>query len=416
MRNQIDAATRLGLRAVTLNSTNQSDWAGLTDEIRDGQADAILISPERLSNESFLNRVLLPIAQRIGLLVVDEAHCISDWGHDFRPDYRRLVNILRSMPPNMPVLGTTATANNRVVDDVCRQLGRVEVQRGPLMRETLTLQTLRLPDQAARLAWLAEHLPHLPGTGIVYTLTRRDALQVAEWLQSNGIDGRAYFSDVTADGFASSDDYRQHLEADLLDNRLKVLVATTALGMGYDKPDLGFVVHYQAPGSIVAYYQQVGRAGRAIDRAYGVLLAGLEDRDIHDYFRRTAFPDERDVTAILDVVAGSDGLTTAQIERAVNVRHGQIEKVLKFVSVESPAPVIKEQGRWLRTPVNFALDHDQIQRLTRQRIVEWQEVQAYIDSSACLMTELARALDDPTAQACGTCANCIGHPCRSGFV
>ena len=292
MRSQQTAAERLGINAVSINSTNRNAWPALQAEILNGNSDALLISPERLANDEFVENVLLPAAGRIGLLVVDEAHCISDWGHDFRPDYRRLVNILKLMPPNIPVLGTTATANNRVLDDVKEQLGNFEIQRGPLMRETLHLQTMRLADQAERLAWLARHIPTLPGTGIVYTLTKRDAEQVAGWLVLNGVEARAYYSNVEAEGFVDSNSYRQHLEERLLNNGLKALVATTALGMGYDKPDLGFVIHYQAPGSIVAYYQQVGRAGRAIDRAIGLMMAGREDEDIHQYFRSTAFPDE----------------------------------------------------------------------------------------------------------------------------
>jgi len=262
MRNQIESAQRLGIAAVTVNSTNTQNWPQLTQSILEGRADAVLISPERLANDNFVRDVLLPVANRMGLLVVDEAHCISDWGHDFRPDYRRLVNVLQRMPANMPVLGTTATANNRVVDDVVGQLGDVMVQRGPLMRDTLSLQATRLPDQSARLAWLAEHVPTLPGTGIIYVLTKRDADQVSHWLQSNGIDARPYYSGVQGPGFADSDAYRQELESLLYGNRIKALVATTALGMGYDKPDLGFVVHYQAPGSIVGYYQQVGHRSR----------------------------------------------------------------------------------------------------------------------------------------------------------
>ncbi len=410
MRNQIEAADRLRIKALTVNSTNREDWPELTQAILNNEADALLISPERLANDEFVQSVLLPVANRIGLLVVDEAHCISDWGHDFRPDYRRLVNVLKYMPPNMPVLGTTATANNRVLDDVCSQLGGIQVQRGPLMRESLVLQTLRLPDQSARLAWLAEHIPELPGTGIVYTLTRRDADQVADWLEYNGIEAKAYYSDVKSPEFPDSNACRRHLEDMLRDNRIKALVATTALGMGYDKPDLGFVVHYQAPSSIITYYQQVGRAGRAIDRAFGVLLSGREDKEIHEFFRRGAFPNEGHVNAILKSLAGSDGLTERQIEESVNLRKGQIEKVLKFLSVDSPAPVIKDSRHWKRTPVEYSMDHAHIQRLTRQREAEWQEVQDYIDSRECLMVFLARALDDENSRPCGRCARCIGHP------
>ena len=339
MRNQIDAAELIGIRAGTLNSSNRYDWAATKEQMLGGEIDVFLISPERLASEDFIETVLLPIAGNIGMLVVDEAHCISDWGHDFRPDYRRLLNLLQYMPVNVSVLATTATANNRVINDVREQLGNLDVRRGPLMRETLALQTARQSQPASiRLAWLAEHLGKLPGTGIVYTLTKRDADLVARWLRQHNIDAHAYYSGVMADGFDNTNDSRQHLEAMLLNNELKALVATTALGMGYDKPDLGFVIHYQAPGSIVAYYQQVGRAGRSIDHATVVMLSGEEDAEIHEYFRRSAFPEEHWVREILEALEANDGLTTREIERQANLHMGQIEKVLKFLSVENPAP------------------------------------------------------------------------------
>lgn len=376
----------------------------------------MLISPERLANEDFVTEVMQPIANRIGLLVVDEAHCISDWGHDFRPDYRRLLNILRQMPPNMPVLGTTATANNRVIHDVVEQLGNIEVQRGSLVRESLSLQNLLLPDQASRLAWLASNIPKLTGTGIVYVLTIRDAEQVSSWLQQQGIDAAAYHGSVKHPDFLDSNTYRQHLEDRLLANHIKVLVATSALGMGYDKPDLSFVIHYQAPGSIVAYYQQVGRAGRGIDQSFGILLSGQEDSQIHDYFRRTAFPSETQVNALLAALAESDGLTIRNLEEQLNLRNGQIEKVLKYLSVENPAPVIKHGTLWQRTPVPFRMDHARSQRLTQQREQEWAEVQAYLQTQGCLMAFLRDALDDPAAEPCGKCANCLGEALVSAVI
>jgi ATP-dependent DNA helicase RecQ len=410
MRGQSEAAARLGIHAPSINSTNRGEWRKLSDEILADQADALLISPERLANDEFVDTVLFPVAHRIGLLVVDEAHCISDWGHDFRPDYRRVVNVLQRMPRGMPILGTTATANNRVVADVRAQLGNLEIQRGPLARDTLALQTLRLLDQSARLAWLAEHVPELPGTGIIYTLTKRDADQVAAWLNEKGVESRAYYSGVVGDGCEDSNLYRERLEGMLLGNEIKALVASPALGMGFDKPDLGFVVHYQAPGSVIAYYQQVGRAGRAIDSAVGVLLAGREDDDIQSYFRTTAFPREQDVEAILDRLSDSDGLTERQIQEAVNLRSSKIEKALKILSVDNPAPVIKVEGRWLRTPVSYRLDQDRIGRLTRQREVEWQQVQDYVDAPGCKMQFLAESLDDLHPSACGRCESCLGRP------
>ena len=408
MRNQVEAAQRLGINAVTINSSNVPDWGKIKARIHENKVDAILISPERLSNEDFVDNWLLPIADRIGLFVVDEVHCISDWGYDFRPDYQRLVNILKQMPPNMPLLGTTATANKRVIDDVQQQLEDVEIYRGSLVRKSLSLQTIRMKDQPARLAWMAKHIPNLYGTGVVYTLTTRDADQVAEWLRQNDVDAHAYYSDVTKDRFNSSSEYREHLEDQLFNNKIKVLVATTALGMGYDKPDIGFVIHYQAPGSIVAYYQQVGRAGRTIN-ATGVLLSGVEDADINKFFRTSAFPNENQVNDILNVLAEHGQLSVIEIQKHLNLKSGQIDKVLKIISVENPAPVIKQGSEWARTPVSFSMDKERIERITQQREHEWQEIQRYIDSNTCLMKFLQESLDDDEIEDCGKCAICSGQ-------
>lgn len=410
MRNQIEAAQRLGVRASTINSSNTDQWPQVIQQVRADRVDVLLVSPERFANDRFGEEVLLPLAQNLGLFVVDEAHCISDWGHDFRPDYRRLVNVLSRMPPNLPILGTTATANDRVIGDIVAQLGNVQVQRGSLMRESLALQTTRLGDQGARLAWLAHHLPQLPGSGIVYVLTQRDALQVARWLKENGISAEAYFSGATGPNGEDSNAWRELLEERLQRNQLKALVATTALGMGYDKPDLGFVVHYQSPGSIVGYYQQVGRAGRGIEHALGILLAGEEDGKIHDYFRRSAFPDARLVSGLLEALEGADGLSERDLEQRLNARHGQIGQALKYLSVENPAPVIRQDGRWVRTPVAYRLNMGNIRRLTGIREREWQDMQAYVDTASCKMEFLARVLDDPAPAPCGKCAWCLGRP------
>jgi ATP-dependent DNA helicase RecQ len=406
MRNQITAANRLGIKAVTINSTNKDQWASTNSAIRKGLVDALLISPERLANDQFIEEVLLPISSSIGLMVVDEAHCISDWGHDFRPDYRRIVNVLRQMPAGIPVLATTATANDRVVQDVSDQLGEIDVLRGSLVRKSLALQAIRLPDQAARLAWLAEQVPDLLGTGIIYTLTKRDADQVSSWLCDNGIQAAPYYSDVVHPGFADSDSYRCALEDQLLNNELKAVVATSALGMGFDKPDLGFVIHYQAPNSVVTYYQQVGRAGRAIDHAHGVLLSGREDQEIQEYFRRTAFPDESHVQTILGTLETKDGLSSLALQGEVNLTHGQIERVLKLLSVENPAPVIKNGSQWHRTTADFEMDHERIAFLTQQREREWDEMMQYIEDNGCLMTYLQQALDDEDNSPCGKCITC----------
>ena len=404
MRNQIEAARRLGLRALTVNSTNRDDWDHVRDELLADQVDLLLISPERLANDEFVGSTLQPIAARIGLLVIDEAHCISDWGHDFRPDYRRIGQVLARLPVNITVLATTATANRRVEQDVAAQLGgTVEIQRGPLVRESLALQNMHMPGPADRLAWMADQIPQLPGSGIVYTLTIRDADRVAEWLRQNNVEAHAYHKDIPVE-------QKLKLEQALLANEVKCLVATTALGMGYDKPDLTFVIHYQTPGNVVAYYQQVGRAGRAIPVAYGVLLSGEEDDDINEYFRESAFPSEWQVTRILDALEAADeGLKVREIERAVNLRQSQIEKVLKLLVVEPMSPVLRIEGSWYRTPNPYQLDRQRIAHLTAQREAEWGQMKRYLANERCLMQFLADALDDSNAQACGRCAVCLGR-------
>src|SRR5665648_1036795 len=405
MRNQIDAAGRIGLKAVTINSTNQDDWKPIEAELLDGRADILLVSPERLANDQFREEVLMQLAGSVGLLVVDEAHCISDWGHDFRPDYRRVTRVLQAMPRTVRVLATTATANDRVVADVAEQIGAdVRILRGPLTRKSLALQTLELPSQSARLAWLAEHVPELPGSGIIYTLTQRDAERVAEWLRRRGVDALAYHAGM-------QNEIREDLEQRLLANEVKALVATVALGMGFDKPDLGFVIHFQRHGSAVHYYQQVGRAGRAVDTAYGILLSGREDEDITEYFIQTAFPPQRHVKKILEALEGADdGMSLQMLERRVNLRRTQIEKALKILAVEDPAPVVRNGYRWHATAATYLPDHERIEHLTQLRLNEQARMAEYMATDDCLMSYLAAELDDPHVGPCGRCSSCAGGP------
>jgi ATP-dependent DNA helicase RecQ len=403
MRNQIAAANRIGIKGETINSSNTDEWDRIEREVRSGEVDILLISPERLSNDTFRARVLNRIADRIGLFVVDEAHCISDWGHDFRPDYQRITRILQAMPGNVPVLATTATANDRVVNDVVQQVGSdVHVSRGPLARSSLRLQTIKMKSPTDRMAWLAEHVPTLPGSGIIYTLTVRDARRIAEWLQLQGMDARSYSG-------RRDNDERQELEQALLNNEVKALVATVALGMGFDKPDLGFVIHYQRPGSVVHYYQQVGRAGRDGNTAYGVLLHGSEDDDIIDYFIRSSFPAEANVSTVLGALDDAEeGLKVRQIEQRVNLRRSDIRHVLKLLSVRARSPVEKDGSRWYRTPVPYTPNRENVEAIKHLRKEEQREMQRYMEHDGCLMAFLQSALDDPHAGDCGMCAPCSG--------
>jgi len=403
MRNQIAAAGRLGLRAHTVNSTNREEWETVQALLAEDAVDLLLISPERLNNPQFRDRMLPLFAERVGLVVVDEAHCISDWGHDFRPDYRRIADVLERLPPGVAVLATTATANDRVVADVEEQLraGHAEAPlrtyRGPLGRSSLRLEVVELPGQADRLAWLATHLPSLPGSGIVYTLTKRDTEQVASWLTGRGIAAEAYSGETETER-------RVGVEDRLLANDVKAVVATSALGMGYDKPDLGFVVHYQAPGSVIAYYQQVGRAGRALDRAEVVLLRGAEDRRIQDFFIEQAFPRREVVDRVLARL--EEEATVRDLMAEVNLGRGRIDALLKVLDVEGA--VERRGSSWVRSGAEWHYDAERYERVTALRRHEQAAMAAFGADGRCLMRALQEELDDPEPEDCGRCAVCAG--------
>ena len=405
MRNQIEMAGRLGVRAETINSTNPDDFEPIVQRLLADEIDLLLVSPERFANERFRAEMLSVIARTVGLLVVDEAHCISDWGHDFRPDYRRIVRVLEALPPDVPVLCTTATANDRVIDDITDQLGdALQTFRGSLDRESLALAVADVPSQAERLAWLAQTLPDLEGSGIVYVLTIADGERVAAFLRRRGIEAEAYSG-------ATDHDDRVRLEQALLANELKVLVATSALGMGFDKPDLGFVIHFQSPGSPIAYYQQVGRAGRALDHAPAVLLCGVEDREIQDYFIETAFPPKRQAEEIVALLGTAPApMSLNELMAAVNVRRARLESMLKVLEVEGA--VGRERGGYVRTDEAWEYPTERIEHITALRRHEQDAMRAYAAQTGCLMEFLRTELDDPGAAPCGRCMNCTGSPLR----
>ena len=402
MRNQIEAASRAGIRARTVNSANTDEWDQVYAEVAAGDVDVLLVSPERLNNPGFRDLVLPKLIAAAGMLVVDEAHCISDWGHDFRPDYRRLRTLLDSLPPGVPVLATTATANARVTRDVAEHLGDgTLVLRGSLDRASLHLAVVRLPAAQQRLAWLAEHLGELSGSGIIYTLTVAAAHETASFLRSHGLDVAAY---------TGQDDHHERVAAEdsLLANELKALVATSALGMGFDKPDLGFVVHLGAPQSPIAYYQQIGRAGRATDRADVILLPGREDADIWAYFGSLAFPPEAVVRSALAALADAGRpLSTAALETRVDLSRKRLEMMLKVLDVDGA--VRRVSGGWAATGAGWAYDADRYARVAAERSREQQAMLDYAAASTCRMEYLRRELDDPAAAPCGRCDNCTGR-------
>ncbi len=408
MRNQIAAATRAGIRAVTVNSANVDDWEQTYASVANGEVDVLLISPERLNNPDFRDRVLPELAATAGMLVVDEAHCVSDWGHDFRPDYRRLRTLIAELPTGIPVLATTATANDRVVRDVTEQLGLDGadplVLRGSLDRASLRLSVVRLATPALRLGWLAARLDELPGAGIVYTLTVQAAEEVAAFLAERGHPVASYTGKTDPEA-------RLAAEADLLGNRVKALVATSALGMGFDKPDLGFVVHLGAPASPVAYYQQIGRAGRAVERAEVVLLPGHEDRDIWAYFASLAFPPEPLVRQTLAALSVRP-ISTAALETRVDLSRTRLEMLLKVLDSDGAANRVK--GGWVGTGQPWVYDAERHRRIAEARAVEQRAMLDYLDTDECRLVFLRRQLDDTDPTPCGRCDVCAGQVWSSG--
>jgi ATP-dependent DNA helicase RecQ len=403
MRDQVSAAARAGLSAATVNSSNVEDWLPTFDALAREELDVLLVSPERLANPRFADRAL-PLLARAGLLVIDEAHCISDWGFDFRPDYQRVARLIAGMTAGSPVLATTATANARVSADVAAQLGEdTLVLRGPLARASLRLAVLPGLDPVERFAWVADALDRLPGSGIVYALTVAQVVSLADFLAGQRHSVAAYTGDTDPDE-------RSRIERALRENRLKAVVATSALGMGYDKPDLGFCVHLGCPDSPVGYYQQVGRAGRALDTAVGVLLPAAEsDRQIWEYFATATVPDPDAARRVLTLLAGQhgEGLSTPAVERETGLRRGRLEALLKILRVDGV--VDRADGGWVATGAEWRYDADKYDRLVAARRAEADLMRAYAAGERCLMQVLTEALDDPAAAPCGRCSVCTGE-------
>ncbi|MBC7951105.1 MAG: RecQ family ATP-dependent DNA helicase [Rhodospirillaceae bacterium] len=412
MRDQQLAAEGLGLRAASINSENGDEWDDVSAALGRNEVDILFLSPEKLANDDFMRERLMPHLGAVRLFVVDEAHCISDWGHDFRPDYQRIRRLLTGLlPANVAVLATTATANDRVVEDVQQQLGQgTMVLRGPLSRDSLRLQAVNMPSSAERFAWLADTLPTLPGNGIIYTLTTKSADRLAAWLRSRGLAVEAYHSRIEEEEGAEKGTARRTLEARLRANELKALISTSALGMGFDKPDLAFVIHFQAAQSIIQYYQQVGRAGRALDSAYGILLCGDDDEQIVKSFIDNAFPPHEDVIQVLTALEEAEGgLKVSELKRLVDLPEGRIKHILKLMAIRDQAPIFKDRTKWHRSPHPYEPDHQTMETVLATRRHEWARMKEYVRTPDCRMRFLVTELDDHTAADCGRCASCRGE-------
>lgn len=401
MNNQMDSADKLGLRVETINSENEDEWEHILRSLEVNAVDALIISPERLANEEFKNILANQLKFRIGLFVVDEAHCISDWGHDFRPDYRRIVDIIQALPSSVPVLAVTATANDRVVNDIKNQLGEsLLISRGSLMRDSIAIQVIRIYTKEERMAWLADNLHALPGTGIIYCLTVNDCKLVNKWLQANGVISQCFYA-------ALDSEEKNQAITNFMDNKIKALVATVAFGMGFDKPDIGFVVHFQKPGNIVSYYQQIGRAGRAIDRAYAILLCGREDDEIHRFFIDSAFPTEALMDEVIQTVREHPGIKLTDFEKYINMKQSKIKACIKYLQVNGD--IYKEKNLYYKSANKWEPDLEKSAAITEIRKKELKQMNEFTHISGCYMEYIASVLDDPMAHKCHCCANCLGE-------
>lgn len=405
MNNQIDSAKKMGINVKTINSDNKDEWDNIISDICDNNTvDALIISPERLANVDFVKDCLDKIKNRVNLFVVDEAHCISDWGHDFRPDYRRIVKILQLLPSNVPVLATTATANDRVVNDIVAQLGEnLVISRGELIRESLAIQVIKLQKKEDRLAWLAENIEKMPRSGVVYCLTKADCDLVTDWLNENNIKSEKYYADI-------SKEYKAIILDKFQKNEIKVLVATVAFGMGYDKPDIGFVIHFQRPANIVSYYQQIGRAGRGIELAYAILLCGEEDEHINQYFINSAFPTEKDMNIVVDFITDNPGKSISEIKGALNIRANRVEKTLKYLTVGDDiyTEYVNRKKGYYKSAKKWEPDLERSEGITAIRYKEMQDMDEFTKQKGCYMKYIAEKLDDVNAKVCGKCSNCRG--------
>ena len=399
MRDQVSAAAQAGLRAATVNSTNLEDWDSVFEDIAEDRLDVLLVSPERLGNAGFARRLPGLIAAT-GLVVIDEAHCISDWGFDFRPDYQRLARTLLGIGAETPVLATTATANHRVTLDIARQLGPQTITfRGSLARSSLRLAVVPGLNSLERYAWVGDALDAFAGSGIVYALTVAETERLAGFLRSCGFEVAAYHGGLDTA-------VRQNVEDALRRNALKAVVATSALGMGYDKPDLAFCIHVGSPSSPVAYYQQVGRAGRALDEAQAVLLPAETDEQIWAYFATAGVPDEERVGKIIGALAQGPR-TLLELENATTIRRGRLEGLLKILAVDDV--VGRDGSAWALTGTPWVYDAERWQALAQVRAREADLMRSYAHGAGCLMRFLQEALDDPAPSDCGRCSVCTGR-------
>ena len=328
MRDQVKNLRSRGIEAAAINSEEPPEVNEETlRRAARGELSLLYIAPERLGNTKWVETIT-EMKSNVSMIVVDEAHCISVWGHDFRPDYRRIINLVKSLPNNVPILTTTATATKRTEEDILRQIGdTMTVIRGNLMRENFELFVSKVKSEDEKLKWLAQHIPQMEGTGIIYAGTRVNTEIYSKWLEHLGISSIDYNAGLNSE-------QRVERERGLMENRWKVIVSTNALGMGLDKPDIRFIIHTQIPQSTIHYYQEIGRAGRDGKKTKVVLLynnnideSGIEeDLKLPLSFIENARPKISEYIKVINAIKEAP-LRESDIMRQTNLRQQQVRVI-----------------------------------------------------------------------------------------
>ena len=399
MRDQVRSMQDKGIRAAAINSNQEDDEnATIITNAQNNQLDILYIAPERMENAAWITAAR---EMKIAMVVIDEAHCISMWGQSFRPNYRRIVNLVRLLPRNFPVLATTATATPRVQEDIIEQVGTDLIPiRGQLMRSNIRLFVVHVESEDEKFFWLAEYLPKLKKTGIVYTGTQANTDIFSNWLQFLKFNSAAYSGRLDAES-------RMRIETDFINNKYDCVVSTNALGMGIDKPDIRFIIHTQVPQSPIHYYQEIGRAGRDGQEAFAILLYNAkEDRELPQSFVDGSKPPIKMYNKVIEVTK-RELLGLNDIIRRTNLKKTHVEIILSDLMDQGiiNQQIIRNSKKYFFNPDAPALDLTAFETLRNAQNQELERMLEYTGISSCRMQYLCNYLGDERQGACGVCDN-----------
>jgi len=398
MRDQVNKLSKLGIPAAYINHTlTPEEKEDVLTKAQAGYYKIIYIAPERMEDIRSMN-----VIQRLNpsMVVVDEAHCISVWGHDFRPNYRRIVNLIEFLPADRPVLACTATATEQVQSDIEKQIGKgITVQRGGLLRPNFHLNVIHAQSQEAKLIHIAGLVKKLPGSGIIYCGTKVETETYANWLRYKGIDAVYYNAGL-------DNDSRVMIEHALMENKHKCIVATNALGMGLDKPDVRFIIHTQIPQSPLHYYQEIGRAGRDGETTYIILYYNPEDEELPKAFIKGGRPSAYDYNKVIDALKESP-LGLHGVIKAVNLKQTAVSVILNDL-IDQGIIISYTQGRKKVYEYKYGageLNTEPFEQLRSIKTGEFEKMKEYVQTRKCRMNFLQNYLGDNSSEKCMKCDN-----------